>query len=342
MNHMHREILSAPDLLAGTYRENLPRVKALAEQTSRRGISAIHIAARGSSANAGLYFAYLCEVCAGIPVHMLMPSVLTLYGGALGLGKDLLLAITQGGRGGDVKFLVDAARAQGALTAAICNEEDSPVARAADLLLPMKLGIEQAMAATKTFTAEMLLGGMLAYALAGRDPGCFDRVPRLLREVYAMEDRLAEAAEGWTTVRSCYVLARGYQLAIAREVCCKLQEACFVNASPFSQADFLHGPLAMIEPGDRVIYMHREDATGPFSLELLERIEAAGAKVLLLTDSPELAARREDALLLPREEEHLAPFAFAGACQLFACRLAVKKGLNPDQSRNLNKYTVTL
>lgn len=341
MNHMHREILSAADLLENTLRENLQPVRTLAENLLKHSPT-VHIAARGSSANAGTYFAYLCEVEAGIPVHMINPSVLTLYGGKLRLSDGLLLAITQGGRGGDVKYLVDAAKAQGCLTAAICNEEDSPIALGVDTLLPMKLGQEKAMAATKTFTAELLLGGMLALALAGKDPEYFSRVPELLRQTYALEDQLAEIARNWTDIRSCYVLGRGYQLSIAREICCKLQEACFVNASPFSPADFLHGPLAMIEQGDQVIYFHRDDVTGPFSRELLEKVEAAGAKVLLFTDSPEMAAQREDAVLLPESDQILAPFAFAAACQLFACHLAAAKGLDPDNSRNLSKYTVTM
>ena len=342
MNHMHREILSTPDLLEGTIRENTPRVEALAKVLREKNYPTVHIAARGSSANAGLYFAYACEILAGLPVHMLMPSVLTVYEGRLRFGDGLLLAITQGGRGSDIRFLMDAAKAEGCHTAAICNEEDSPIARGADTLLPMKLGIEQAMAATKTFTAELLLGGMLALALAGKDPASMDRVPELLRRTFALEAQLKAAAEGWTEVRSCHVLGRGYLLSVAREVCCKLQEACFVNAAPFSQADFLHGPLAMIEPGDQILYFHREDATGSFSKELLERIEAAGAKVLLFTDSPAMAQQRPGAILLPQSDELLAPFVFTGACQLFACHLANAKGLDPDNSRNLNKYTVTM
>ncbi|MBQ3487699.1 MAG: SIS domain-containing protein [Clostridia bacterium] len=342
MNHMHREILSVPDLLEGTIRENAPRVEALAKALREKAAPTVHIAARGSSANAGLYFAYACEILAGLPVHMLMPSVLTVYEGTLRFGDGLLLAVTQGGRGSDIRFLMDAAKAQGCRTAAICNEEDSPIAREADTLLPMKLGIEQAMAATKTFTAELLLGGMLALALAGRDLSPMDRVPELLRRTYGLEERLKAAAESWTGVRSCHVLGRGYLLSVAREVCCKLQEACFVNAAPFSQADFLHGPLAMVERGDQILYFHRDDATGAFSLELLEKLEAAGAKVLLFTDSPAMAEKRPDAVLLPGSDELLAPFVFTGACQLFACHLAVAKGLDPDNSRNLNKYTVTM
>ena len=342
MNHMHREILSAPDLLEGTIRENTQRVQALAKVLQEKTYPTVHIAARGSSANAGLYFAYACEILAGLPVHMLMPSVLTVYEGKLRFGDGLLLAITQGGRGSDIKFLMDAAKAEGCHTAAICNEEDSPIAQGADTLLPMKLGIEQAMAATKTFTAELLLGGMLALALAGKDLSPMDRVPDLLRQTYALEDKLKAAAESWTEVRNCHVLGRGYLLSVAREVCCKLQEGCFVNAAPFSQADFLHGPLAMIEEGDQILYFHRDDATKTFSRELLEKLEAAGAKILVFTDSPAMAASRPDAILLPQSDELLAPFVFTGAIQLFACHLANAKGLDPDESRNLNKYTVTM
>ena len=342
MSIMHQEIISTPALLENTIRENLAPVTALAARIRQEGLSPIHIAARGSSANAGCYFSYLSEILAGIPTHSIMPSVLTLYPGKLSFAGSAVLAITQGGRGSDIKFLVEKAKEDGALTAAICNEADSPIAQAVDTLLPMCLGLEKAMAATKTFTAEMLLGGMLAFALSGRDPAFFSRVPELFSRVAEQSDAIDALAEEFLSAGSCYVLGRGYNLAVARELCCKLQEACFVNAFPFSQADFLHGPLALVEPGSRVIYLHAADETGPSSLELLKRLEASGAVVTLFTNDPALAEGRERVFLLPQSESVLSPFAFTAAIQLFACFLAQRKGLDPDQSRNLNKYTVTM
>ena len=342
MSIMHEEICSTPGLLELTLRENLEAVNTLAGRIRDRRLSPIHIAARGSSANAGCYFSYLCETLAGINTHPLMPSVLTLYRGELSFGGSAVLAITQGGRGSDIKFLVDRAKEAGALTCAVCNEADSPIARGVDTFLPMHLGLEKAMAATKTFTAEMLLGGMLAFALAGKDPEYFRQVSPLFAQVLEEHAAIEALAEEFIESRGCYVLGRGYCLAVAKELCCKLQEACFVNAFPFSQADFLHGPLALVEPGSRVIYFHSKDETAPFSLELLQRLENSGALVTLFTNDPALAAGRERVLVLPQCEGVLAPFAFTAACQLFACFLAQKKGLDPDQSRNLNKYTVTL
>lgn len=342
MSIMHEEILSTPALLETTIRENLDTVMALAEKILENRLSPIHIAARGSSANAGCYFSYLCEVFAGIPTHPLMPSVLTLYPGKLSFAGSSVLAITQGGRGSDIKFLVDKARQDGGLTAAICNEADSPIARGVDTFLPMCLGLEKAMAATKTFTAEMLLGGMLAFALAKKDPAWFAQVPGLFARVLEQSAAIDALAEDFLPNGSCYVLGRGYNLAVAREVCCKLQEACFVNAFPFSQADFLHGPLALVEPGSRVIYFHCKDETAPFSLELLEKLEASGAVVTLFTNDPAVAQGRARTILLPESDPVLAPFAYTAAIQLFACFLSQRKGLDPDQSRNLNKYTVTM
>lgn len=342
MSIMHEEIFSTPKLLENTIRENLETVNALAGKIRGGRLAPIHIAARGSSANAGCYFSYLCETLAGINTHPLMPSVLTLYNGALSFDGSAVLAITQGGRGSDIKFLIDKANAEGALTCAICNEADSPVAQGVDTFLPMHLGLEKAMAATKTFTAEMLLGGMLAFALAEKDPEIFRQVPELFSRVLDESGSIEALAEEFAGSRSCYVLGRGYCLAVAKELCCKLQEACFVNAFPFSQADFLHGPLALVESGSRVIYFHSKDETAPFSLELLQRLEDNGALVTLFTNDPDLAAGRERVLVLPQCDAALAPFSFTAACQLFACFLAQRKGLNPDQSRNLNKYTVTL
>lgn len=342
MSIMYEEIKSTPQLLVKTIAENTDRVRKLAAEINARPFGPIYIASRGSSANAGCYFSYMCETHAGLPAYNLRPSVLTLFNGALRLDKGTLLAISQGGRGSDIKCLVDHAKASGGLTAAICNEEDSPTAQSVDHFLPMCLNKEQAMAATKTFTAEMLLSGMLAYALAGKDISEFDAVPELFAKTLELEEQIEALSAEYTGTRSCFVLGRSNNLAVARELCCKLQETCFINAIPFSQAEFLHGPMALIENGSQVVFFHRDDETGAFSEELIEKLEANGALVTVFTDSEKFACGRKRTLLIPKADAALSPFAFTAAIQLFSCFLSARKGLDPDHSRNLNKYTVTL
>jgi fructoselysine-6-P-deglycase FrlB-like protein len=158
------------------------------------------------------------------------------------------------------------------------NEADSPLAQLADVLLPLSMGLERSMAATKTFSAQLLALGMLAASLSGREDLTFDEVPSLFRAALERTDSVIGNWDHYTASSSCFVLARGALLPVARELCCKLQETCLINATPYSAADFLHGPFSLIEPGVQVILFHRADETA--TCTVTERVPEIKGSVL--------------------------------------------------------------
>ena len=339
---MKEEILSTPDLLEQAMPVYLPVVKALADKIREKNCKSIYTASRGTSNNAALYFQYLCDVLTTLSCKNLQPSVVTLMGGKPDLRDGIYMAISQGGRGADIRMMTEYAASCGICTAAVTNEEDSPLAQMSDIVLPLSMQLERSMAATKTFSAQLMALGMLAYTLAGRQPEELSCVSELFRQSLLCTEDAIKNLDHYTASRSCFVLARGALLPVAKELCCKLQETCLINATPYSAADFLHGPFSLIEPGVQVILFHRNDETAACTSDMYDRLVACGAEVTVFTDCPDFASGKDRAIVLPNADWTIAPFCFTAAAQLFAAHLADLRGTNPDTSRNLLKYTITV
>lgn len=343
MSIMKEEILATPALLEKALPVYAPIVRELAQAIRERNCRDIYTASRGTSGNAAQYFQYLCEVLLPeLSCKAIQPSVITLMGGKPAMKDGVFLAVSQGGRGEDIRRLRDYARARGVLTVAATNEADSPLAQDSDTVIPLSMDLERSMAATKTYTAQLTTLGMLAFALAGGDPAEFDRVPGLFRRALEVSEAGMSGWDHYDNAKNCFVLARGALLPVAKELCCKLQETCLINTTPYSAADFLHGPFSLIEPGVQVILFHREDATGECTADMYRRLKENGAQVTVFTDSPTFGGVDDHVLRLPEERWELAPFCFTAASQMFACLLADRRGTDPDTSRNLCKYTVTV
>lgn len=342
MSIMKEEIMATPRLLRSAMTVYTPVVKALAAKLRAEGCTGICTASRGTSNNAALYFQYLCEVMTDISCKVIQPSVITLMSGKPSMKNSCYIAISQGGRGEDIRRLTEYALSQKVCTVAVTNEADSPLAQMSEVVIPLSMELEHSMAATKTFSAELMALGMLAYELAGRQAEELYAVPELFEKSLETAIRSVSGWEHYTHSKNCFVLARGALLSVARELCCKLQETCLVNATPYSAADFLHGPFSLIEPGVQVILFHRDDETAACTQDMYDRLKANGAEVTVFTDSPTFAAEEAHVIRLPESDWTLAPFCFAAAAQIFACQLADLRGTNPDTSRNLNKYTITV
>ena len=342
MSIMKEEILATPKLLEKSMHVYAPIVKGLAKKIKENGYRDIYTASRGTSNNAALYFQYLCDVLTDISCKVIQPSTITLMGATPKFRDSAYIAISQGGRGEDIRRLTDYAKSQGVCTIAVTNEEDSPLAQMSDVVIPLSMELERSMAATKSFSAELMALGMLAYELAGKQAEELFHVPELFQEALAVSQATAEKWDHYKNTKNCFVLARGALLPVAKELCCKLQETCLVNATPYSAADFLHGPFSLIEPGIQVILLHRSDETAPCTEDMYNRMVANGAQVTVITDSPAFAANKEHVICLPEAHWTIAPFCFTAAAQIFACLLADQRGTNPDTSRNLNKYTITV
>jgi len=341
---MLAEIGEQPAALERTIHEEQEKVRRLGLFLRERDINLIVMVARGSSDNAALFGRYLLEVTTGIPVSLAAPSVHTLYGAQLKLSRALVVGVSQSGEGEDINSVLESARKSGAYTIGITNEASSSMVDVVDETLLMHGGRERSVAATKTFTGQMLLFHMLAAALADRGTAPdFNLIPDYAARALATESQIIEFVERYVFMENCVVVGRGVAYANAYELALKLMETCYVVAERFSSADFFHGPLAIIERHFPVIAFAPRGATLDGARELLSRLKELHADTLVITGDRETAALAARAVLMPSEiDEFLAPIPYIIPGQLFAALLARAKGLNPDAPRSLSKVTRTL
>jgi glucosamine--fructose-6-phosphate aminotransferase (isomerizing) len=319
------------------------QVEAVARAVRAREIDLAMIAARGTSDHAALYAQYILGARNGLLVAPAAPSLVSLYGAPPRLGNALVIGISQSGRSPDVVAVLAESRRQGALTVAITNDPTSELAASAEYLVELEAGEERAVAATKTYLAEIAVIAMLSAALSG-DQESQDQlkaIPAALEAALEQEVVVIRLAESWAKESRCAVLARGFHYATAREWALKLKELAYVLADPYSAADFQHGPIALISEGFPVLAIA---TTGPAlegMTELLGRLQKARARLLVLSD---VAALGEfgDFVRLPAVPEWLSPLVAIVPAQLFAYHLARARGLDTEAPRNLSKVTLTL
>jgi glucosamine--fructose-6-phosphate aminotransferase (isomerizing) len=338
------EIREQPEVVARLLTDAAPEVAAFCEVVRAADPSHVVIAARGTSDHAAIYAQYALGVLAGLNVGLATPSVHSLYGAAPDYGRALVVGISQSGASPDVVGVIRAARAQGALTLAITNTPGSDMATAAAHHLDLRAGPERAVAATKTYTATLTVLAMLTASLAG--PGAGDdlaRLPDALAEMLAQEDEARRIAADQASLDRCVVLGRGYHYATAREWSLKLKELAYVLADPYSSADFIHGPLALIEAGFPILAVAPRGATSGDLETVIERLgEELQARLLILSDDPALRATGHWAMALPDDlPEWLMPIAAIVPAQLHAVHLTMAKGRDPEQPRSIRKVTLT-
>ena len=294
------------------------------------------IAARGTSDHAGLYAKYLAEVVLQLPAGLVSPSALTVYGARPDMHDVLFIAVSQSGRSPDLVDSLTAARSRGALTVAVTNAVDSPLAHAAEISVDVRAGAERAVAATKSYTAELLslyllIAGVRAAEAAARLPEAAARTLAL-----TADDRLAGIAAPLQYAERLVVTARGYSYPTAREAALKLMETSYLSAMAFSGADLLHGPLAMIDRSVPVIAVNTPGRGGAAMAPVLERLAELGAHVL------EVGPRDGLAVACDGIPEELLPVLEILPLQRLAWRLALDRGVDPDRPRGLSKVTQTL
>ncbi|MDX6695748.1 MAG: glutamine---fructose-6-phosphate transaminase (isomerizing) [Blastocatellia bacterium] len=339
---MLQEIGEQPAALERTIREERVKVARLGAFLKRRDLDLIVLVARGSSDNAALFGRYLLEIKTGIPVSLSAPSVSTLYGAQLKLSRALVVGVSQSGEGEDINVVLEHARSSGAYTIGITNEAASTMTTVVDETLLMHGGRERSVAATKTFTGQMMLFYMLAAALsdAGAD---YEAIPELAARALDERAAIGRLVERYVFMENCVVVGRGLSYANAYELALKLMETCYVVAERFSSADFLHGPLAMVERHFPVIIFAPPGVMHEGIKELIERLNELRADTLVITSDTELASKCTRSIMLPGiADEFLAPIPYIIPGQLFAALLADAKGLDPDAPRSLSKVTRTL
>jgi len=368
---MLQEIQEQPAALQRTLDNTKDMARQVALEAQGRGVSMVLLAARGTSDHAALYAQYLFQYLNGIPVALATPSLYTLYGASLRLEQTLVIGISQSGESPDIVEVVAQARAAGALTVGVTNHEMSLLANTAEYTLLCHAGPERSVAATKTYTTTCLVLAMLSAFMLGGEAlqESIERIPDIVTAALESEAHIAQIAARYVYARDCVVLGRAFQYSTARETALKLEETCYIVATPFSTADFRHGPAALIERGLPVIVFAPPGRTSADSLALLQWLRERGADSLVIAEEEQVLALATVPIQLTLPTvmngivhrtgdvsggkdtkkatatsitELLAPFAYIVPGQLFAQHLALQKGLNPDSPRSLSKITRTL
>ena len=344
MSYLSNEIHEQPEVLLRLLDRQTETAARIATAIRARDVRYAVIAARGTSDNAARYAQYLFGALNRLPVALATPSLFSIYCTPPQLRDALVMGISQSGQSPDIVAVLEEGQRQGAPTLAVTNDPDSPLAARADYVMPLHAGEERAVAATKTYTAQLTALALLSCAL-GDDPDRLEalrRVPLAVEGVLNREELIADAAERYRYMETCVVLGRGYNYATAFEIALKLKELNYLIAEPYSSADFMHGPIAVIGSGFPALVVAPNgkmfDTMRDFTLELKSR----GAELLIISDRQDLLAEAVTPLPLPESvPEWLSPIVAIVPGQLFALHLTLTKGYDPDQPQGLQKVTIT-
>lgn len=358
---LYHEIHQQPETLQNLLDNAAASIQELARAIKQRDINHIVIAARGTSDNAGRYAQYVLGARNGLQVTLSTPSLYSIYHAPPRFHNALALGISQSGQSPDIVSVLAEARRQGALTAAITNAPTSDLGAQSDIVVPIHVGEERAVAATKSYTGQLLAIALLSATLVANgvtgapttdtsttmDTGA--AAPRSLREVPAaaratlqMNQAIAAIAPRYRYMSHCVVVGRGYNYATAFETALKLKELTYTIVEPYSSADFLHGPLAMVERGFPVIVLAPSGQMTPTLLDFVRTVKERHAEVIAVSDEPSILQEARIPLPLPRQlPEWLSPITAIIPGQLLAMHLAWTRDYDVDDPRAIQKVTET-
>jgi glucosamine--fructose-6-phosphate aminotransferase (isomerizing) len=343
--HLHREIHEQPAVVARLLREGRDAVAGLAAAIAARGISHVVIAARGTSDNAARYAQYVLGVRNGLLVGLAAPSILTVYGRAPRFADAMVLGISQSGTSPDIVAVLAEARRQGALTAVITNDASSDLAAHGEVVIDLRAGVERAVAATKTYTAELAAIALLSVALGSDDDdaaAALDAMPDALAAALSCAPAVASLAGRCRDMERSVVIGRGFNYATAFETALKLKELTYTVVEPYSSADFLHGPLALIERGFPVLVLASSGRLQDEMTRLMTLLREREADVIAISDDERMLALGQSQVRVGRRvPEWLSPLTLIVAGQLLAMHLAAVRGHDVDAPRGIRKVTRT-
>jgi glutamine---fructose-6-phosphate transaminase (isomerizing) len=342
---LFHEILEQTVLFDRLYSNQKDNIVEIANVIKENSPKFIFLAARGTSDNAGRYANYLWGSNNQLPVALATPSLFTFYGKPPRLEGALVVGISQSGQSPDIVKVLEEGRRRGQLTLAITNSPDSPLANAAEYTIDICAGLETAVAATKTYTAELMAIALLSVILK-EDNEQLDHLMNIsewIEQVLRLDDHIARIAERYRYMNQCVVIGRGYNYATAFEWSLKLKEMTYTIAEPYSSADFRHGPIAMIERGFPIMAVAPEGHVFEDIRKLLLGLKNdLGAELLVISDHQEALDLAQSPLALPKGiPEWLTPLVAIVPAQLFAYYLTLVKGFDADNPRTIQKVTQT-
>jgi glucosamine--fructose-6-phosphate aminotransferase (isomerizing) len=343
MVKMWDEIFEQPVVLERCLKD-LGTIQEVIKAVRSRPINFVYLAARGASDHAAVYGKYLIETSLGLPVVLAASSVVTIYGQELNLRNALVIGISQSGKAVDALEIIKSANSQGAITLTITNAPESPLAREARFHLYCNAGVELSVAATKTFTAEIfILARLVSEWVEDADlKRELAQLPGKIMQILKGSWNIADKVNRYRFMNECFVLARGINYAVALETALKIQETTYVRAQAFATSDFWHGPIAMV---DRELPVFVLAPAGPSLKDIqmmIEKLQQDQAELVVISNHKELLAQGTGSFVIPEtENDVISPFFNVVVAQMFACQLALVKGLDPDNPRGLNKVTIT-
>jgi glucosamine--fructose-6-phosphate aminotransferase (isomerizing) len=342
---LYSEIFEQPQVLTNLLARQMDQVNRIAAELHEREIEYVFLAARGTSDNAGRYANYLLGAHNQLPLALATPSLFTYYHQPPALNHALVIGISQSGQSPDIVSVLAEGRRKGCPTLAITNQANSPLAKEADYIIDVQAGVEKAVAATKTYTAELMAIAMLSTALANDQTrrNELNALPAWATEVLSLDSQLEEMSQRYRFMRQCVVLGRGFNYATAFEFSLKLKELTYTLAEPYSSADFMHGPIALVDQGFPVLAVAPSGAVFDPLFEVLRRVRNdQSADLLVISDRPEALELAHSRVPLPQGiPEWLTPIVAILPAQLFCMHLTVTKGFNPESPRVIRKVTET-
>ena len=340
---LHKEIFEQPGVIERLMLEESDKINLIGREI-RGSFDYVLIAARGTSDNAARYAKYLFGERNGITVALAAPSLYTVYQHPPRMEGALVMAISQSGYSPDVISVLQEARSQGCPTIAVTNTYNSPLEGAADHTIYLHAGDEEAVAATKTYTASLAVMAMLSECLHSGEvlSSHIKRLPVWMRTAMEMNSGLLDQVLLFSEMDHCFVISRGYEYATVYEISLKLKELTLTIAEPYSSADFMHGPIALMHPDSYVISIAPPGLMHSDIHQLIIKMKGAGARLLLVADDSELLGLAD--LAMPIQTgvpDWLFPIVSVLPGQLLALGLAKAKNLDPDHPDGLTKITRT-
>ncbi|MHB9853532.1 SIS domain-containing protein [Streptomyces krungchingensis] len=339
---MAREMAEQPDVMRRLLDTGAPRIQDVARQVASRSPRFVLLAARGTSDNAALYAKYLLEIRLGMPCGLTSMSTITAYGARPDLSDVLVITVSQSGGSPDLVASTRAAREAGAITLAVTNNPDSPLAAVSEYHIDIMAGPEKALPATKTYTASLLALYLFAEGLRGGDGAAAQVLPELAAGLLARQDEVRALASRYRFAGRMVITSRGYGYPTAKEAALKLMETSYIPALSYSGADLLHGPLAMVDNISPVIAVVTDGRGGEALQPVLDRLRGRGADLVVV--GPRAQVEQASAgFVLPTEgvAEEVQPMLEILPLQLLAYEVTIARGQDPDAPRALAKVTET-
>ena len=353
---MLKEIFEQPKAILDTYRgrllpnEGIVRLSGVEEYIEKfKNADRILIIACGTSWHAGLVAEYLFEAVSRIPVEVEYASEFR-YRNPIITEKDVVIAISQSGETADSLAAIKMAKAQGAYVFGVCNVVGSSIARASHSGAYTHAGPEIGVASTKAFTTQITLLTLIALKL-GKEKGTLSNsdfhaylqqmelIPAKVEEILAQDDNIKTIASEFLTTPSCLFLGRGYNFPVALEGALKLKEISYIHAEGYPAAEMKHGPIALIEDGYPVIVIAIDKGHYEKVVSNIQEIKSRKGKIIAVVTKGDVAVKAlaDHVIEIPEVEEPLSPLLTTIPLQLLAYHVAVLRGCNVDQPRNLAK-----